>query len=131
MGRLDRKVALISGEASYIHLDFSREQNWRAAVDPVLKTYGQLDILVNKAAILSLMGIEDTDQEDWDHVKVVNARGVFLGTKHTLRAMRSSGGGSIMNISSTVGIVGSPWSVLYCNDACSQHHGWEVYSQIL
>lgn len=109
--QVEAAIAELGGEASYIHLDVSREQDWQSAVEHVMKTYGQLDILVNNAAILSPMGIEDTDQEDWDRVMSVNARGVFLGTKHTIPAMRSSRGGSIVNISSTAGLVGSPYGM--------------------
>ena len=109
--KVEAAIVELGGEASYIHLDVSREQDWQAAVDHVMKTYGQLDILVNNAAILSPRGIEDTTVEEWDQVMGVNARGVFLGTKAALPALRSSGGGSIINISSTAGLVGSPYGM--------------------
>ena len=70
--------------------------------------YGKLDVLVNNAGILIRKGIEDTDEEEWDRIMAVNAKGVFFGTKHAIPAMRRAGGGSIVNISSTAGLVRNP-----------------------
>jgi 3alpha(or 20beta)-hydroxysteroid dehydrogenase len=69
--------------------------------------YGKLDILVNNAGILIRKNIEETTVDDWDRIMAVNAKGVFLGTKAAIPAMRQSGGGSIVNISSTAGLVSS------------------------
>ncbi len=147
MGRLDSKVALISGgarsqgegearrfaaegasvvfgdildeegraveasireaghAATYIHLDVTSETDWRAAVELAVTGYGKLDILVNNAAIvIPRVAIEEREVEEWDRVMAVNARGVFLGCKHAIPAMREAGGGSIVNISSIAGI---------------------------
>ena len=96
------------GEAAYVHLDVTREDDWRTAVNTAIDRYGKLDILVNNAGILIRKGIEDTTEEDWDRIMGVNAKGAFLGTKHSIPAMRQAGGGSIVNISSTAGLVASP-----------------------
>jgi cyclopentanol dehydrogenase len=67
--------------------------------------FGRLDILINNAAIvIPRVPIDERTVEEWDRVMAVNARGVFLGTKHAIPAMRRSGGGSIVNISSVAGI---------------------------
>jgi cyclopentanol dehydrogenase len=67
--------------------------------------YGRLDILINNAGILiPRVPIEERTAAEWDRVMAVNAKGVFLGTKHAIPAMRRSGGGSIVNISSIAGI---------------------------
>ena len=95
------------GDASYVHLDVVSEDNWRAAVEFTLETYGRLDILINNAAIYSRTSIVDTDLEEWRRIMEINSTGVFLGTKHAVPAMQRSGGGSIINISSTAGLVGS------------------------
>ncbi len=95
------------GEASYVHLDVVSEDDWRAAVEFTLQTYGRLDILVNNAAIYKRTPIVDTDLEEWRQIMEINSTGVFLGTKHAIPAMQRSGGGSIINISSTAGLVGS------------------------
>ena len=95
------------GEASYVHLDVASEDDWRSAVEFTLQTYGRLDILINNAAIYKRTPIVDTDVEEWRQIMEVNSTGVFLGTKHAIPAMQRSGGGSIINISSTAGLVGS------------------------
>ena len=96
------------GDATYVHLDVTLEDDWRSAVDTAVGRYGKLDILVNNAGILIRKGLEETTVEDWDRIMGVNAKGVFLGTKQAIPAMRRAGGGSIINISSTAGLVGSP-----------------------
>ena len=95
------------GEASYVHLDVTSEDEWRNAVEFALQTYGRLDILINNAAIYKRTPIVDTDVEEWRQIMEVNSTGVFLGTKHAILAMQRSGGGSIINISSTAGLIGS------------------------
>ncbi|MXZ91580.1 MAG: glucose 1-dehydrogenase [Chloroflexi bacterium] len=95
-------------ECTYVHLDVTNESDWDAAVQAAVGAYGKLDILLNNAGILIRKGIEDTTADDWDRIFAVNAKGVFLGTKAAIPAMRENGGGSIINISSTAGLVGSP-----------------------
>ena len=95
------------GEAAYTHLDVTSEDDWRAAIEFTLQTYGRLDILINNAAIYKRTLIVDTDLEEWRNIMEINSTGVFLGTKHAVPAMQRSGGGSIINISSTAGLVGS------------------------
>lgn len=150
MGRLDGKVAIISGgargqgaveaqlmaregakvvfgdilddqgkqveaqiieaglDATYVHLDVTNEAQWRSAVETAVGKYGRLNVLVNNAGILIRKEIEHTTEEEWDRIMGVNVKGVFFGTKHAIPAMREAGGGSIVNISSTAGLVGSP-----------------------
>ena len=93
---------------TYVHLDVTSESDWESAVQAAVSTYGKLDILLNNAGILIRKNIEETTEEDWDRIFSVNAKGVFLGTKAAIPAMRENGGGSIINISSTAGLVGSP-----------------------
>ena len=93
---------------TYVHLDVTSESDWEAAVQSAVDTYGKLDVLLNNAGILIRKNIEETTGEDWDRIFAVNAKGVFLGTKAAIPAMRDAGGGSIINISSTAGLVGSP-----------------------
>ena len=93
------------GQATYVHLDVTREADWQSAVKTLLDAHGRLDILINNAAIvIPRVPIEERTVEEWDRVMAVNAKGVFLGTKHAIPAMRRSGGGSIVNISSVAGI---------------------------
>ena len=93
---------------TYVHLDVTSESDWQSAVQTTLDAYGKLDILLNNAGILIRKNIEETTEADWDRIFAVNSKGVFLGTKAAIPAMRENGGGSIINISSTAGLVGSP-----------------------
>ena len=106
--QVEAQINESGGTATYVHLDVTREDDWRSAVDTAIDRYGKLDILVNNAGILISKGLEDTTVEDWDRIMEINAKGVFLGTKQAIPAMRRAGGGSIINISSTAGLVGSP-----------------------
>ena len=106
--KVEEEIRDSGGDAIYVHLDVTRESDWRAAVDTAISSYGRLDVLVNNAGILIRKGIEDTSEEEWDRIMAVNAKGVFFGTKHAIPAMRRAGGGSIVNIGSTAGLVGSP-----------------------
>jgi len=106
--KVEAEIRASGGAATYVHLDVTREADWQAAVATAVQTYGKLDVLVNNAGILMRKKIEETSAEDWDRIMAVNVKGVFLGTKCALPAMRAAGGGSIINISSTAGLVGSP-----------------------
>jgi cyclopentanol dehydrogenase len=106
--KVEAEIRATGGQATYVHLDVTREADWRAAVATAVQTYGRLSVLVNNAGILFRAKIEDTSEADWDRIMAVNVKGVFLGTKAAIPAMRKAGGGSIINISSTAGLVGSP-----------------------
>ena len=103
--QVEAEIRESSGEATYVHLDVTREAEWRAAVETAVDRYGKLDVLVNNAGIVHRVSIEDTTEEMWDQVMAVNAKGVFLGIKSAIPAMRRAGGGSIVNISSISGMV--------------------------
>ena len=103
------------GEAAYLKLDVTDEEQWRAVVAETVTRFGKLDIVVNNAGI-SAPGRPPTEEqtvEGWDAVMAVNAKGVFLGTKHAIPEMRKAGGGSIVNISSIYGNVGSKGGTAY------------------
>ncbi|HIC48680.1 MAG TPA: glucose 1-dehydrogenase [Dehalococcoidia bacterium] len=99
-----------TGKCLYAHLDVRNMSEWNTAVETAIKTFGKLDILVNNAGVTSRMMLLDTPEEDWDRVLDINAKGTFLGIKATVPAMRESGGGSIVNISSQMGLVGGDFS---------------------
>src|SRR6267142_1645394 len=107
--KVEAEIHAAGGEATYVHLNVTSEADWKAAVDTAVRSYGKLDILVNNAGILIRKGIEETTEDDWDRIMAVNVKGVFLGTKYAIPAMRQAGGGSIVNISSTAGLVGNPY----------------------
>ena len=101
------------GECLFVRLDVTNESNWQEIVAATIARFGKLDILVNNAGISGRPTVEETTVGFWDYVMDINAKGVFLGTKVAIPEMRRAGGGSIINISSIWGIVGSGGSASY------------------
>jgi 3alpha(or 20beta)-hydroxysteroid dehydrogenase len=151
-GRLDGKVALISGAARgqgaeearrfvaegarvilgdvlddeggavaeslgtaarYVHLDVTSEDDWASAVAVTDVTFGGLHVLVNNAGVLGFGQIEKTTLDDFVRVIMINQVGPFLGIKAAVPLLARSGGGSIVNISSTAGLGGVPYAAAY------------------
>ena len=103
--KVEAAIRDAGGDAVYVHLDVAKEADWQSAVKTTVDRHGKLDILINNAGIvIPRVPIDERTVEEWDRVMAINARGVFLGTKHAIPAMRRSGGGSIVNISSVAGI---------------------------
>ena len=95
------------GEAVAATIDVTNEIEWITLITETLASYGRLDILVNNAGI-SGSSVGDPDGlEGWQRVIAVNQTSVFLGTKLAAGQMAKTGGGSIVNISSIMGFVGS------------------------
>jgi NAD(P)-dependent dehydrogenase (short-subunit alcohol dehydrogenase family) len=94
------------GKAEFVRLDVTSEREWEAAVAEAGRAFGKLDVLVNNAGISGGVAPDPMDTGGWDALMNVNAKGVFLGMKAAIPAMRRAGGGSIVNISSISGIVG-------------------------
>ncbi len=94
-----------------LHHDVRDENQWIAVVAGAIQNFGRLDILVNNAGVFHASPLIDTAVADFDRVQQVNVRGVFLGMKHCARAMMPGGvagqGGTIINLSSVAGLVGS------------------------
>jgi cyclopentanol dehydrogenase len=103
---VEAEVGAAGGQAAFVPLDVTREADWERAVALAVERFGRLDVLVNNAGIGAASRVEDTTVEAWDRVMAVNAKGVFLGTRAAIPAMRRAGGGSIVNISSQLGLVG-------------------------
>ena len=101
------------GDAIYVRLDVTQEQQWQDVIQATVDRYGKLDILVNNAGIFPMVRVEDTSVELWEQVMDINVTGVFLGTKHAIPVMRAAGGGSIINISSVAGLVGGSRAAAY------------------
>lgn len=111
--RLEAEIRELGGRATYVHLDVTQVEQWESAVSRAVSEYGKLDILVNNAGITGMQGgdspasakIDATDTAQWDRILEVNGKGVFLGTRAAIPAMRVAGGGSIINISSIAGMI--------------------------
>lgn len=93
--------------AVFLTLDVTHARDWTAAVAMLVKQHGGIDILVNNAGIYRRNGLQQVEEDEWDSVLAVNAKGPFLGAKAVLDTMKQRGGGSIINVSSTAGIRGS------------------------
>lgn len=103
----------IGGAAAYVHLDISKEEDWKEGVNFTTRKYGAPTVLVNNAAVLFLAPMAETSVADFDRVTQVNTRGTFLGMRAMIDPMRSVGGGSIINICSVSGLEGTPRSIAY------------------
>jgi NAD(P)-dependent dehydrogenase (short-subunit alcohol dehydrogenase family) len=113
--RTEAEINEAGGECLFVPLDVTSEAAWQDAVQAAVRRFGKLDILVNNAGIYRTERVEETSSELWDQVMGINAKGVFLGTKHAIPEMRNAGGGSIVNISSVAGIVGDHISAAYAS----------------
>lgn len=93
-------------QARFIPLDVVSPEEWQTAIAETLSNFGRLDILVNNAGMGDLATIEDTELADWDRTIAIDQTGVFLGMKYAAAALKESGHGSIINISSIFGTSG-------------------------
>ena len=103
---LESEIIASGGIASFFHVDVTQSSDWNDVVSFTQEAYGEINILVNNAGILSRHGVVETTAEEWNRVNDINSKGVFLGTKAVIPAMRSAGGGSIVNISSVAALIG-------------------------
>ncbi len=106
----------LTPNAVFQNLDVTSEEDWRAAVETVESKWGRLDIVVNNAGMSGPKGrvvVEEVNVDDWNDVFAVNSTGVMLGTRSGIKSMKKTGGGSIINVSSIFGIVGSRAGAAY------------------
>lgn len=96
-----------------LSLDVTNEQDWKSAIDQVMSESGRLDVLVNNAGIRESGTIEETDLKLWYHLIDTNLTSTFLGCRAAVPAIRESGGGAIVNVSSITGIRGTENMVAY------------------
>ncbi len=143
MGKLDGKVALITGGARgigaedarvlaaegarivvcdlldeegqalaqevggvYHHLDVTSEAQWQDAIAFAEKTFAPVDILINNAGVVGFTPLDTCDLDEWNRVIGINLTGTFLGIRYVADSMKRAGGGVIVNMSSTAGLMG-------------------------
>ena len=99
--------------ASHALLDVTREDDWISAIASIERSHGRLDVLVNNAGVASSPNVLDCPLAEWNAVVAVNQTGTFLGMKHAAPAMRRAGGGSIVNVSSVLGTLGTDFGIAY------------------
>src|SRR5437588_8199551 len=97
------------GEAIYVRADVSRAEDSESMVRAAEDAFGRLDILFNNAGISHAQDGDamSTEEDVWDLTMRVNLKGVFLGCKYGIPALRRAGGGSIVNTASFVAILGA------------------------
>ena len=103
------------GEALFVRLDVTKEEDWQEVVSTTVARLGKLDILVNNAGISGTYTSDLMSTEAWDRIMAINARGVFLGMQYAIPAMQKAGGGSIVNISAISGVVGQDYTHMAYN----------------
>jgi 3alpha(or 20beta)-hydroxysteroid dehydrogenase len=107
---LDDEGRALAGELGdtvrYIHLDVRRDDDWKAAVATAEREFGPVTLLVNNAGVLTAAPIEAMDPDDFRRVIDINLTGTFLGMHYTIPSIKKAGGGVIINVSSTAGLVG-------------------------
>jgi NAD(P)-dependent dehydrogenase (short-subunit alcohol dehydrogenase family) len=114
--KLQDEIKKAGGEATYMHLDVTREPEWVTVIRDTVARYGRLDVVVHNAGMSGPHGrarVEELTEEGWRMVMDVNATSAFLGTKHAIPEMRKAGGGSIVCVSSIYGMVGSRAGTAY------------------
>ncbi len=107
-------IQVQGGQAVYVEADVSREEDVRRMVETAVNTYGALHILFNNAGIQVFGTVADTSEAAWHKVLDVNLKGVYLGCKYAIPQMIRQEGGSIINTSSVLGLVGDPDLPAYC-----------------
>ena len=107
------QIGELGGDVEFLRLDVTSEADWANAIEATVARFSRLDILVNNAGTGAETDVENTTLEIWEDQMAVHARGTFLGTKAAIPEMRKVGGGSIVNVSSVYGLVGSWTATAY------------------
>jgi len=114
-GAVVDEICAAGGEAMFVKLDVSGEEDWKRAIKETIAAYGKLNVLVNNAGISLGHDVEETTLDEWNRVMTINATSVFLGMKHAIAAMKDVGEAcSIVNRSSIDGQVGEAGLFAYC-----------------
>ena len=109
-----REIEGQEGQALFVATDVTRTEDCKKAVQQTVARFGGLDVLLNNAGIIIRRSVVELDEADWDRVMDVNAKSVFLMSKFAIPVMRSSEGGTIINVSSGWGLVGGAKAAAYC-----------------
>ena len=96
----------LGDDVVFVHLDVTDTGSWDAAVSTAEESFGPVTVLVNNAGIVAFGAVDQIAVEDFDRTIDVNLRGVFLGIRAVAPGMKAAGGGAIVNISSTAGLMG-------------------------
>jgi NAD(P)-dependent dehydrogenase (short-subunit alcohol dehydrogenase family) len=107
-------AAELGASGLFVPLDVTQEPSWQKAVAETTSKFGGLHGLLNSAGVGGPSNIETCTLAEFRQVNDINSLGTFLGCKHAVPAMKTSGGGSIVNISSVLGLRGASYAMAYC-----------------
>jgi 3(or 17)beta-hydroxysteroid dehydrogenase len=110
----ERVARDIGPQATFMRLDVRHEAEWKDLIAAVVKKHGRLDVLVNNAGVVELHTPETITEDKYRFIMSVMIDGTVFGCKHAIAAMKASGGGSIINMSSVASIIGEPMVAAYC-----------------
>ena len=113
LSQTEAEIKEQGGEVVSVQHNVSSDREWEHVLTTTEEKFGVLNILINNAGILSRNGLELTSLKDFEQIQSINTQGTFLGMKRAAPLMKKSGGGSIINISSIYGLVGSGGSIAY------------------
>ncbi|HET9780086.1 MAG TPA: SDR family NAD(P)-dependent oxidoreductase [Propionibacteriaceae bacterium] len=103
----------VTGDIAVVTADVSKPEDVRRMIEVAVEAYGRLDIAVANAGIIPLASVVEATLDDWDEVMAIDGRGMFLTCKYAIEQMMSSGGGSIVCLSSISGVAGQPRQSTY------------------
>lgn len=112
--RLEKKLNGTRKRAFFVRTDVSKERDVRNLFKKSLKEFKKIDILVNDAGIFSTKRIEDLSEREWNGIIDTDLKGAFLCTKHAMPLLKKNKGGTIINISSSLGLVPDKECAAYC-----------------
>ena len=103
----------LGSACAFMHHDVTSPDDWSSVVASIVERHGGVDVLVNNAGIFKLGGVFDSSLDDWNSIVAINQTGVFLGMQAVAATMKANGSGSIINISSIAGLVGTGACLAY------------------
>jgi NAD(P)-dependent dehydrogenase (short-subunit alcohol dehydrogenase family) len=103
----------VTGDVAVVKADVSKPEDVRRIIEVAVEEYGRLDIVIANAGIIPLASVVEATLEDWDEVMAIDGRGMFMTCKYAIEQMMSSGGGSIVCLSSISGVAGQPRQSTY------------------
>ena len=105
----------LGSQAEFVRVDVSHAADCAAMVERAVSRFGRLDVAFNNAGInIGVAPIADVEDAQWERIVAINLTGVFLCMKHEIRAMKRSGGGTIVNTASVGGVIGTAGVTAYC-----------------
>jgi meso-butanediol dehydrogenase / (S,S)-butanediol dehydrogenase / diacetyl reductase len=110
---LVKRIGDAGGKAAFFTADVTQEEAVKRMVEAVMQRFGRIDVLVNNAGIINFGTVITADIDEWDHLMATNVRGVFLTSRYVLPHMIAAGGGSVVNLGSNLGLVGTRGAAAY------------------